>query len=385
MNVITYSLMENSQVNSDQYYNNITIFTDEVLKEGRISLTPIVDSYHAHVNTSQHQDETILELLILGTLGRVYGKSALKLKKIQHQLLSRVSEIRQKNDRLKPGMNVLKGVMSTVFLSPSPHNDSTPPVQNLQQYNKLILWLEATGEFSNEVKRLRRWEGYLSTLPNKFTSEILKSVWTFANWFEERSAEVLGKYSVNVVDYLDDPKNKKYWREDMIFCNRRRVEYHLNMVGAEIMNRVFMNDFKNTAKKILLLPICITSPSKLKCQSEAYGNKFKCKGCSSKCQVKQLSKLGEKLGFQVMVVPHESSISSNGRKDALFAENTGVIGVACVLNLISGGWMLKDIGIPAQCVLLDYCGCKNHWDNKGIPTCINLNKLQEVIKKVDSC
>jgi hypothetical protein len=86
----------------------------------------------------------------------------------------------------------------------------------------------------------------------------------------------------------------------------------------------------------------------------------------------------KKYGFSAVIIPHESSIS-NSKGNMLFDEDTGVIGIACVLNLISGGWMLKDKEIPAQCVLLDYCGCKNHWHNEGLPTELNFNELKRVM------
>ncbi|WLD29947.1 MULTISPECIES: DUF116 domain-containing protein [unclassified Clostridioides] len=56
-------------------------------------------------------------------------------------------------------------------------------------------------------------------------------------------------------------------------------------------------------------------------------------------------------------------------------EDVGIIGVACVLNLISGGWKVKNFGFVPQCVVLDYCGCKNHWHEKGIVTDINVDRL----------
>jgi hypothetical protein len=31
-------------------------------------------------------------------------------------------------------------------------------------------------------------------------------------------------------------------------------------------------------------------------------------------------------------------------------------------------------------VLLDYCGCKRHWHNEGIPTDINMDKLKQLLE-----
>lgn len=383
MSGVTYSLREKDQTNSNKYYKIIESFADEVLKEAYASLSPMVGEYHGYVNSIKGEpqnakEETILEIIILGVLMRLYYPRAIKLKGMQYKLLTWINETRRRSEKLKPEMNFLKGKLSTLFLFPNTQCNSELIDLKVTHLSKLILWLEASGEFYNEVKRLRRWEAYLRTISDKKASAALTSAYKFATWFEGRSNESLGEYTSHVDEYLEKSKNS--WREDRLFRERRRVEYHLNMVGAEIMNMAFRKAFIATNKKVLLLPVCMTSPSKSRCQAQAFGRGFQCKACSTKCQVNQLSRLGEKTGFRVMVIPHESSVSSGSEKQGLFDENTGVIGVACVLNLISGGWLLKDMNIPAQCVLLDNCGCKAHWHDKGISTCININKLQEILK-----
>lgn len=50
---------------------------------------------------------------------------------------------------------------------------------------------------------------------------------------------------------------REIWRKDVIFCVSRRAEYHLNMVGAEIMNRAYRERFIKTPKKAVLLPACM--------------------------------------------------------------------------------------------------------------------------------
>lgn len=47
------------------------------------------------------------------------------------------------------------------------------------------------------------------------------------------------------------------WREDRFSCLRSRVEYHLNMVGAEILNRAFRDEFLTAERTTVLLPGCM--------------------------------------------------------------------------------------------------------------------------------
>jgi uncharacterized protein len=230
------------------------------------------------------------------------------------------------------------------------------------------------------LKRLRKWQDYLTGLTSNQSSSIIATAITLALWFEGSSEAALGIYTSNVDRYLNEARPQKYWHEDVIFCGRRRIEYHLNMVGAEIMNRAFRKDFIKTDRKLLLIPTCMRLLGDTKCKSENIDNWLKCVECTKECQVCYLSEMGRKNRFDVFMVAHESSISAGKNKKMQLDSNTGVIGVSCILNLISGGWMLKEMGIPAQCVLLDYCGCKNHWHEQGIPTSINVQKLNQIMK-----
>ena len=78
-------------------------------------------------------------------------------------------------------------------------------------------------------------------------------------------------------------------------------------------------------------------------------------------------------------MPHELSVFSNGtiRPDKDVA--VGVVGVSCPLTNPTGGWETKALGIPAQGVLLDYCGCRYHWHRQGIPTDLNIGQLLRVL------
>ena len=48
------------------------------------------------------------------------------------------------------------------------------------------------------------------------------------------------------------------------------------------------------------------------------------------------------------------------------------------MNLISGGWKSESLGIPAQCVLLESCGCQ-HWMDPNEPTYINEDHLMKLL------
>ena len=85
--------------------------------------------------------------------------------------------------------------------------------------------------------------------------------------------------------------------------------------------------------------------------------------------------MGKKHGFDVFMVPDDMKVfNSEGRGGTI-----GVVGISCALTNWNGGWETGSLGIPAQGLLLDYVGCKFHWDRNGFPTDTNLKKLLAVL------
>ena len=60
-------------------------------------------------------------------------------------------------------------------------------------------------------------------------------------------------------------------------------------------------------------------------------------------------------------------------------EELGIIGVTCVLNLISGGYQSAGMGIPPQCVLLNHVSCSKHWLSEDCPSTIDVQELSNKI------
>ncbi|HEX2926168.1 MAG TPA: DUF116 domain-containing protein, partial [Ruminiclostridium sp.] len=196
----------------------------------------------------------------------------------------------------------------------------------------------------------------------------------FADWFEISGQERLGEYTANVNSFLEKQKTHYRWREDRIFCFRNTVEYHLNMVGAQILSDAYRSQFLNSAEKKVLLPVCMRSRPEGECLAVSKRLGLKCAKCTPGCIVNTITSLGDKHGYSVYLISHEST--------AFSAKDTGgIVGVSCVTRLIEGGWKAKELGLHPQCVLLDYCGCKKHWDRNGIPTALNITELEKIMQE----
>ena len=87
-----------------------------------------------------------------------------------------------------------------------------------------------------------------------------------------------------------------------------------------------------------------------------------------------------KQGFDVVVIPHSSDLSRWAPKKG--EPVTGVVASACLSVLVQGGWELKRYGVPAQCVLLNECGCRKHWHREGFPTGLDIRELKKIVRSV---
>ena len=386
METITYSL-KNELKNSEAYYKDVRVFTDNVLLYASDSVMPIVYEYMNYLHLYnleevREKEEYLLELLSYGILWQSYADKALSVRHAPFITLAKMAEWRKKHQRMKPLVDFVRGILITFFLLPLKSKNRQIKIPVLEQIDHVCKWFEATGEFREQALRFIRWRAFWSTKNSDELTNIFFAINEFTLWFEEQSKRRLGKYTQNVDSFLENSHKKYLWREDRISCSRVRSEYHLNMVGAELMNRAFHNDFNKTKTKVVLVPGCLRIHNNEECEAKKVKEGLLCQGCSPQCRVNQLRMMGKNPnygGFEVYIVPHASDLSLWSSNEN--GERRGVIASACVTTLVEGGWELKRYDVPAQCVLLDYCGCKKHWHHEGMQTALNVRELKRIIQQ----
>lgn len=376
MEVPTYSLFRDD-IATGAYYHDSSLMTDEVLD--LFNGEKIIASFRNYLINQNIEPMNrliyVLEFLMIGVMWRVYGSRGSALSKYGGEALSRLYNLKHHGKRARVLIGRIKGIVNTAFLTHSVEPLSVLSV-NVNQFARLIGWMKATGEFEQESNRLALWLHYFkSQSPSKSKSEILSAI-RFAYWFEKRSQELLGKFTTNVDPYINRRWKELKWKENEVFCSRRRVEYHLNMVGAELMNRAFQYDFARKKEYRVLLPICMRKFGNDSCRAVRTEQGYACKGCAKDCQVNAIRKIGNDLNFQVYIIPHASTAFARER---LHTGDVGIVGVACVLNLISGGYQAKALGYEPQCVILNHSGCAQHWHESGLVTSIDLDRLRAIM------
>ena len=167
-------------------------------------------------------------------------------------------------------------------------------------------------------------------------------------------------------------------REDRIFCGRLPVEYHLGMVAAEVMNNGLREDFDGKPRKVVLVPTCMRGMHREDCKAVISGLDMACMGCDRDCAIHRITRRMRRQGIEVYMVPHASGFS---RWLARWQEdpNVGVAAVACLMNILPGGYEMRARRIASQCVPLDYPGCAKHWAEETIPTSVNEERLVQLV------
>ncbi len=382
MDPITYTLAPDSST-AETYYQTIRTFAGIVLDEAKRSL-PIVQEYTAHrhmqIDEPPRSDgEYLFDILCLGTFWDLYGVRAMRTHALPLFVLKALYASRHIHPKLKPRIDAFRGVLGAKWLTQPvpglPVRKTSPSIGDLY---RLVLWLQATGEYKEEEKRIRLLLAFFAEIKPARYQQAITSILDFAERFEQLSEAALGEFTPNVERFRAESLPSYKGREDAVFVGRARVEYHLNMTGAEIMNRAFKQHFAESARRALLVPACMRS-NPLDCKAVQAGLDMRCAGCDKECRVNRLRELGIAEGFEVHIIPHSSDFT---RWLSTWAVGTGVgvIGVACPLNLIRGGLELRGLHIPAQCVLLNECGCSTHWHPEGIPTSLDEGELLRIVR-----
>ncbi|NJK98460.1 MAG: hypothetical protein HC905_29240 [Bacteroidales bacterium] len=248
METITYNL---NAVKGSSFYDQLSDFTTIYLNSRSDYSKKIVGDFQAFLvkqNSSQVRsfDEYYLEYLTMGLLLGKYSVNAMSSGKLSIKILKLLYKNRNRSSHLKPSIDKLRGWLSSLLLKNSLFNI---PVNSTGKFKHFLNWLDATGEFSEEVIRLNYWHMYLKTLDTSKHQDLLNNSINEAKHFEERAGIAFRDYTSNVETFRKKQLQQHKFKENYIFCGRYESEYHLNMVGAEILNRALKQQFDKTPKR----------------------------------------------------------------------------------------------------------------------------------------
>lgn len=380
--IITYDLRQGSK-DSQQYYKTIEKLAMITKKRIKANFGEIIDAYgdaieHHMIEKRRTDEEYGLELLMLGVLWQCYSQPSKIIKPYQKKLLKAVVHRRNNTHLCKHIYSHLKGrLIKKYFLNDKEKKNSVVSIINWESLEQLLLYLKATGEFEEESERLSFWKSFLKKRAD--WRLILKKAISEATYFYQLAHPVLQGYLPQLANFLKDEVADHKGKEDYLLVNRQELEYYLNMVGAEILNQAFRANFIKTTERFVFVPACMAIKEKGNCMRQKEGKGYSCKGCTACCPIHLTMQVAKQYHAETVIVEHGSELYKT--KVTAKQGSKGVVGIACPLNLLSGGWKAVKLGYVPQCVLLDWCGCKQHWHKKGIVTDINRSRLKTLLSE----
>ncbi len=364
------------------FYSDVARFSAKLLAEIELRAASLLDSYSRYVQESvgeaaRSRGEYAIELLTLGLALRRYEGAAESTPRWVVRMARGLFWLRRRSLLIKAAADLLRSCLAQFFLVPNIGKKATG-WYSVRQLPRLIAWLQATGEFEQEAARLNNWLSFLATFPTAKADRWLETAAELFDGFEGEAAKVLGSYTRGVPGFLASEYAHRGIREDRIFCGKLPVEYHLSMVAAEIMNRGLRAEFERTRSKAVLVPACMRGDHAATCKAREDGVDITCTGCTPGCNVNRITRRMRSLGAAVYLVPHSTGFSrwlERWQREP----DTGVTAVACMLNILPGGYEMRARGIASQCVPLDYPGCQKHWRREGIATDLNEERLVGIV------
>lgn len=372
--VLPYNLR--LEENSDRFYQKAEDAASFCLSELKPLCDKIITDFRKYMEKNnveqlRSDDEYFIEIVSAGIFIHNYLTFSLSSPLVLISAMKVLTYLR-KYSFLKHTIDTVRGKIISRYLS----KDCRPSKLTAHSYKRLLLYLDAIGDLKEETGRLKNWYNFLRKTYYPFSDYkgLCEKVSTL---FVKEMSQRFGEYTAGV-DIFNEMKSEFYHdREDKLYCIRKKNEYYLNIVCAEILNRAFRSEFDQSSTKIVMLPTCMRKPD-ARCKA-GRGPEIKCAKCDVHCTICRISTLCESRGFQTRLIPHSSDFSRT-LKHWKNDKSVGLVGIACILNLLRGGYEMRKLGIPSQCVFLDWAGCRGHWNECGVATDINNSRLLHVLQ-----
>lgn len=370
-----YSLLDDNKKINDEFYENLNKSALEMINYFQEKDSIFIEDFIKYIRDEEKEklcsfNEYAIEFLMIGVFYREYFENANAFKNkillpFQYYNYKREKNINSNISYEK--IDKKRGKLINKYLLKKKVARKNYSMEELCFIRK---WLIASNEFKEEVIRLNTWIDYLFNKDDKYITKLIKASIKASKYMDEIGIKYLGKYLNGVEKFLRDEKRKSSVKEDVILKRKGIIQYYFNLISAEIMNIEYKEKYNKCKNKFIFLPGCLRKSQK-NCKAKKTSKGLICVHCNKECNVNIITKIVYCKNISVYIIPHESSLVSLVNK----GEEKAVIGVACILNLMSGGWKAIRIGYIPQCVILNYPGCSAHWQKEDIMTSLNVNKL----------
>jgi len=185
--------------------------------------------------------------------------------------------------------------------------------------------------------------------------------------------------------YLDGVDNfvacqtDESWKEQDPLRRKPSETYLRNALAVGILNLLHREAFQAAAKRVIVLPACLKDYGDWDCVAAGGKNPSECARCHSGCPVHDTLERFADDHTAVLIEPEDLTAALSKIKAE--AGTIGVVGVACVLTLLSGFDRTLKLQLPTQGIFLNYSSCAHHWAAPPFNTEYSLRQLARVLGK----
>ncbi|MEK6744143.1 MAG: DUF116 domain-containing protein [Nitrospirota bacterium] len=218
-----------------------------------------------------------------------------------------------------------------------------------------------------EVRRLGMRPRLARKLSASGTASLPRSIAQYARLY-------LSPYTAAVKDHLVELSFFKRFDGVLAFTEE---QYHLAMLEIELMNRAYRHPFREAHRKLAFLPHCLRD-LEADCRAAMRDIDIACKGCSDRCNLNAVSTLLRQHGIEPYIWM-QANLKSLFRKLKEEEGGLGVMGIACVPELVRGMRMCVKLCIPVVGVPLNANRCAR-WMGAFHPTSVELEEVRRIVK-----
>ncbi|HBH48742.1 MAG TPA: hypothetical protein DDX98_08880 [Bacteroidales bacterium] len=155
-----------------------------------------------------------------------------------------------------------------------------------------------------------------------------------------------------------------------------REQYVLYMLEAELTNRINRKEFNAAKGKVAMLPHCLKDLNE-SCQASIEGFDYVCRLCKKDCHIYPIVKVLRQHQIESFLWTgnsFKSLIQESRNKGQTF----GMLGIACIPELINGMRTCSKIPIPTVGFPLDGNCCRRWW-GKTFQSTFNIGQLNKLL------
>jgi len=182
-------------------------------------------------------------------------------------------------------------------------------------------------------------------------------------------------YTISTEQHL---KSLPFWKFRDSRLGTIELQYHLYMLEIELFNRLNKIKFLQADHKIALLPHCLRDLSK-ECKSEKEDFDVVCKNCSKICYINEVSKILRSNNIHPYIWMR-SDFKKLGKQLKLENKTLGILGIACIPELMAGLRKCQKYNIPAIGLPINANRCAR-WFSEFFPTSVNTEQLKNLLMK----